>query len=721
MAMIFVLSALQLSAQSPAILKRVRIDPNRLVDFHAAVSPETLFVGQQATYQVAVLLDEAVGARLPRNPEYLPPELRGLLAYDLGGQQRFMHEANGKRYTAYVFQKALFPLASGTITIPSPQLSYSLRQSSSYFSREDAHSLRAESSTVIVRALPEANKPADFTGAVGVFKSAVHLDAQTARVGDPLVLTLRVSGSGNIKLLPRPTLQVEWASAVPGTERLQMDTSGVVVRGFKEFDWILTPTRTGDVTTPVVNYSYFDPEKREYEIAEAEPVAFAVKGGSLASSEPGETGTAVLPLRPHEVGVVAEPLMAHWQVWVALALLPIPAIALLVLGIPREKPEAPAIERLRSIVSKPAIANVQQTVQARTGPPTTARDVRRLLLSSLTRRLDVSTETLTDRKQTRRMLRRRGVTVETTDALLLKLGELDIASFAAANVESPENTARLSSQAVALYDRVDKEALLPLAERLRRGKRGASVASMLLLAVLLQSLAPTTTRAQSTTSAWSAATQEYNNRQFVAAADAFEALALASPRDADLMANWGTAAWAAGDTVSAVIAWQRAARLDPLAADLREHLMRLPSGSRDGIADIPLVPVQALGIFGILLWAVGCTLGAWLLWRRRKKLASMHTLNMCAAALLLAGAAAAATSAWGARALRTDALAVVVRPETLRSTPETGSDAQGGAATGDVVRIEEVVPKWARVEHADGRTGWLPTDHLTLLSNAALP
>ncbi|MEO7995979.1 MAG: hypothetical protein ABI852_00970, partial [Gemmatimonadaceae bacterium] len=102
-AMLFACASLPLSAQAPSILRRVRVDPSRLVDFHAAVSPETLFVGQQATYQVAVLLDEAVGARLPRNPEYLPPELRGLLAYDLGGQQRFTHEANGKRYTAYVF------------------------------------------------------------------------------------------------------------------------------------------------------------------------------------------------------------------------------------------------------------------------------------------------------------------------------------------------------------------------------------------------------------------------------------------------------------------------------------------------------------------------------------------------------------------------------------------------------------------------------------------
>lgn len=712
-------ASVELAGQSPAILRRTRVDPNRLVDFHAAVSPETLFVGQQATYQVAVLLDEAVGARLPRNPEYLPPELRGLLAYDLGGQQRFMHEANGKRYTAYVFQKALFPLAAGTITIPSPQLSYSLRQSSSYFSREDAHTIRAESSTVVVRPLPEENKPVDFTGAVGVFKSAVHLDAATARVGDPLVLTLRVSGSGNIKLLPRPTLEVEWASAVAGTERLQMDTSGVVVRGYKEFDWILTPTRDGEVTTPAVSYSYFNPEKRAYEVAEAAPVAFAVNAGSLASNEQGEQSTAVLPLREHEVGVVSDPLLGHWQVWAALALLPLPALALLVMGIPRAKEEPPAIETLRSIVRKPALSSTPRVASKPEGPPTTARDVRRLLISSLARRLEVSTEVLTDRRKTRRMLRRRGVTAETTEALLEKLGDLDVASFAAANVESADATTKFSTQALALYDRVDKEALLPLAQRLRRTKRGAVVAS-LLLAALLGCVGAHTVHAQSTDT-WDIAKQDYLNRQFVDAANAFQALSRQSPRDADVLANWGTAAWAAGDTVSAVVAWQRAARLDPLAADLREHLLRLPSGSRDGVADIPMIPVQALGIAGIALWTIGCALAAWLLLRKRRQRAAMPVMNMLTVALLSLGVASAATSAWGARALRTDGLAVVLRPETLRASPDAAADAQGGAATGDVVLIAEIVPRWVRVEHSDGRTGWLPSDHLTLLTASNAP
>lgn len=716
-----------LHAQSPSILQRVRVDPNRVVDFHAGVFPETLFVGQQATYQVAVLLDEVAGTRLPRNPEYLPPELRGMLAYELGGQQRFSFDANGKRYTAHVFQKALFPLAEGVLTIPSPQLTYALRQSSSYFSREESHSLRAESASVFVRPLPLEGKPADFSGAVGVLKTSVQLDAATARVGDPLVITLRVQGSGNIKLLPRPPLEVEWATSVPGTERLQMDTSGAVVRGSKEFDWILTPTRAGDVTTPVIHYAYFNPNTRKYEIAEAAAVAFAVNAGALANREEGEPGAAVLPLRSHAVGTVPRPLIDRLDVLVVLALLPLPALALLLLGRQRTQPQAPAIETLRAILQTAPTVSAKRSGRApgeRASPasakPVTARDVRRLLLVSLARRLDVTTDVLTDRKKTRQVLRRRGVTAETVDAVLTKLSALDTAAFAAANVESRFETQVLSADVIALYDRVDGEALEPKSQRRTKMVRSAGVFGALFVAAIVADTSggASVVHAQTATG-WQAATASYANNQFLDASTAFQQLAREFPRDADVLSNWGTAAWASGDTVSAVVAWQRAARLDPLAADIREHLMRLPSGSRDGVADIPLVPVAALGYAGIALWSMGWILATVVLWRRRKGREAAPVMQMVSALLVLAGAASTATSLWGARQLRPDGLAVVLRPETMRETPQAEANALGGAATGDVVRIEQLAPMWARVEHADGRTGWLPVDRLTLLTPLA--
>ena len=49
-----------------AILDRLQAKSNRPIDFHAAAFPDTVYVGQQVTYQVAVLLSESARARLRR-------------------------------------------------------------------------------------------------------------------------------------------------------------------------------------------------------------------------------------------------------------------------------------------------------------------------------------------------------------------------------------------------------------------------------------------------------------------------------------------------------------------------------------------------------------------------------------------------------------------------------------------------------------------------------
>jgi hypothetical protein len=55
----------------------------RGVTFRARVYPDTVYVGEQATYELTVTVDAAARARIRRNPEFVPPELRGVLAVDV--------------------------------------------------------------------------------------------------------------------------------------------------------------------------------------------------------------------------------------------------------------------------------------------------------------------------------------------------------------------------------------------------------------------------------------------------------------------------------------------------------------------------------------------------------------------------------------------------------------------------------------------------------------
>ncbi|MDP9266323.1 MAG: hypothetical protein M3O91_09450, partial [Chloroflexota bacterium] len=65
----------------PAIVARAPLDTSALVNFRVLVQPETVYVGQQATYQLGVFLDETVRDRM-RRMEALAPEMRSMMAYE---------------------------------------------------------------------------------------------------------------------------------------------------------------------------------------------------------------------------------------------------------------------------------------------------------------------------------------------------------------------------------------------------------------------------------------------------------------------------------------------------------------------------------------------------------------------------------------------------------------------------------------------------------------
>lgn len=719
-----------------AILDRLRSVDGKPIDFHAAVFPETVYVGQQVTYQVAVMLSDQARSRLRRNPEFLPPELRGLLAYELGTPRRVPPRVygTGSAYEAHVFQRALFAVAPGVRTVPSPQLSYALPQSASYFSREERYVVRAESAQLVVRALPVDGRPADFTGAVGVLRASARFDASTARVGDPLVLTVRIEGTGNLKLLPRPTVELSWATVVPGSERVQIDTSGSLVRGAREFDFLLSPSQPGAVTLPVVRYSYFNPYRGAYEVAETAPADLRVADGDLAATTETDEQMA-LPLRPWQAENARTldtlPLVIRSGVLLLLLAVPLPALVVWLRRRRRRTVSAAAA----TVVSRPPVPDEPS-------PAGVARRVRRLLLEQLAQRLHVPSADLVAPATVERVLRRRGVTRATTREVLHLLDVLAAQGFGGLGVPPGEQDAEARARVV--FERVNAEAVPHgrtrlWARRLRRaaGSGGAVVLLATLLGaqrVLAQDEATSTVACVSSAGTRLAAgamdsigptpldllvgegTAAYRAQRYSAAAQRFAAVAASCPRNVTALVNWGNAAWATNDTVAAVLAWQRAARLDPVAADVQERIALLPSGARGGMADVPMVPVLPLAAFAVAAW---CTAWGFLFaaWRRDRAGASFTIIG---ALLVMAALAAGGTAWWGHRALDAQGLAVVRRPETLRAAPGFDANTAGGVSTGDVVRVSALQEGWQRVEHTDGRIGWIPSSRLAPLDVAPL-
>ena len=113
--------------------------------------------------------------------------------------------------------------------------------------------------SVEVLPLPEQNKPASFAGAIGRFEMSVKATPDEVHVGDPLTLSMQISGIGNFDHVSAPVLAPDsaWKTYTAGGHFTPSDASGY--DGKKIFDQPLIPQSTSIKSLPAVEFSYFDP------------------------------------------------------------------------------------------------------------------------------------------------------------------------------------------------------------------------------------------------------------------------------------------------------------------------------------------------------------------------------------------------------------------------------------------------------------------------------
>jgi hypothetical protein len=428
-------------APPSGIAARAPLNPNDDIAFRAMTLPDTVWVGQQATYQVGVFLSDEIRGRLRRNPVFVPPELRSMLAYDLASLSSVPRYAGSRRYEVHVFQRALFPLTAGRHEIPPARLEYALPLSNSFFAREESHSARTQSLVVVAREPPTAGRPPGFRGAVGRLSLQTRLDGRTQRTGDPFTYTAVVLGTGNVSLLPRPELSVAWADVVPGAVRVQMDSSTTLVRGRKEFDWILTPVRPGRQAMPAIQYPFFNPYTEQYEVAVGRADSLTISGDPVVADRSASDSTPVLPIRRTYEGQVPAPITDSPVFWLLVAVAPLAFLVVTMGQRPRPARTTPPEARLRAALKQ--------------GEADTAL-VRRIFARAVADRVHLGPTEMTDQDSMRRALRRAGVSESTAVDAASLLKSLDESVFGAAGVADPSNPER----AIVLLRAIDEEARL---------------------------------------------------------------------------------------------------------------------------------------------------------------------------------------------------------------------------------------------------------------------
>ena len=685
-------------AQSPPVVSRSRIDPSRGVNFHALLVPDTVYVGQQATYQIGVFLNQETRQRLRRNPEFTPPETRSLLVYDLpDAKTPLIGTIDGRPYEIHVFQRAFFALSPGRYAVPPSRLTYALPQSASFFSREESHALRSEAVTLVVRPIPTAGRPDDWSGAVGDWRARLRVDSSSGRVGNPLVVTMRIEGRGNVTLLPRPRLSVGWGSVVAADERVEFDSTPSTLRGAKEFDWLLTPRQVGRRAIPPQRYVYFNPVARRFassstssvdvSIAAGDTVALDSVADAMAFADAAAAAPPDLTVRSSMGSATGFSwLRAPW--FIALLLLaPLPAAA----GAFHRRRRRP-----RRVPS-----HASQLRAAVSAPPRDAAELRRLAHDALRDRLGLdaglalANETLVDD------LRHEGVTAETARKAASLLQQLDAAVFSGARPPHVPTAAELN----ALVTAVDGEA------RRSGAARTSGQAARVIVLVLAFAAAPLLARqVEDDAKSWAAAQTAFAGRDFDLAERHFLDVARLRRDHPDVWANVGTAAWMAADTARAVQGWQRALRREPLDRQLRDRLALVRAVQDRGAARVPPVPVQLPPVLLLFIWLTGWALLARRAWMARPIALRAAWLSVACAALLLGAAVLDDLQ-------RAKDVSVVLRPEPLRALPVLGAELGAAPLTGEVARVLERKGAWAHVRLDGQRQGWIATELLLPLGD----
>jgi hypothetical protein len=276
------------------------------------VDKREVWLGEQLTATIVIYSRYDIGG-FPSPPSM--PQMAGFWQEDLERPSHIrprIETIGGIPYRAYVLRRvALFPTRAGEIEIDPVEVE--VETALGLFRGRRSVTRRSRPVAIRVRALPSENQPDAFAGTnVGRWDLSASLDQPRTTTGEPVTLSVTVSGEGNVHAVEPPPLPDIDGLRVYEPSRSH-DTRATRNRfgGTKTVSWILVPTRTGSFTVPEMKLHYFDPASGRYETRKAGPLVLHVTAGTgpVASgfTPRGATGGNVLEadaLRTIRYGVV---------------------------------------------------------------------------------------------------------------------------------------------------------------------------------------------------------------------------------------------------------------------------------------------------------------------------------------------------------------------------------------------------------------------------------
>jgi len=260
---------------------------------------ESFFVGESVPCLLKLYIRSDVRYRLQKLPEKIGDSF---IQSDLPENPIATRERMGNHvYDAFVWPLTLTALKAGT-----ENLTYQVkiliaksrpkRSSRGFFDNffsnpfEDTFFNRNQGQEVIVHTddkpiqileLPAQGRPDSFTGAIGLLDMHIRLSDNEVQVGEPLTLTIEISGEGNFERIPSPRIEENENFKVYPPKSKFSASDAIGWKGTKSFEYILIPQTEQIDEIPPVAFNFFEPNVRQYVDLTTEALPLSVSSAAL--------------------------------------------------------------------------------------------------------------------------------------------------------------------------------------------------------------------------------------------------------------------------------------------------------------------------------------------------------------------------------------------------------------------------------------------------------
>ena len=295
-----------------------------------------------------------------------------------------------------------------------------------------------------VLALPQEERPTDFSGLVGSFRMESNLQPSRLRAGESATLTVQINGKGNINRIPDIDLpELPFARSYNDQPLLETQSDEQGIGGRKTMKWALVPQKTGQFEIPSLRLSFFNPDTEKYDVLQTSVHTLSVLPGTNQASAAVQTspsiaataetsvkkeiqkiGNDILPIHMSagDLSVPYKALSRGWLFWLVL-FGPFSSYLLLWGGtkLRRRSPQRTARSRSKNAFRKFS----KQCRQDIAG----CADLMDAFRDYLNGRFNLSIGTLTP-DETEKLLREKGVATDTADQIRTLIQRLENAVYA---------------------------------------------------------------------------------------------------------------------------------------------------------------------------------------------------------------------------------------------------------------------------------------------------